>query len=402
MFRYYIFNIRIVVVILVILVTACKEEEHFSGDPYFNIEDNPTGISADFEGDSKSYVVRSNRPWKIVAREENDWVDVFPAEGERDGIFTLTVKNNPTFETRSVDYAFMVDGEEQPVYFLVEQAASIPYITLKDQENVSIQSSGGEIVINVLSNVNWSYTIENNTWLSEVHVSESEIRLLASKNTGLERSELLTISSEQYSDLDQQILISQQPGNILLVEDFNWLKYGSVVPYEYSDAVRYDNWTQEEREKGWTVTPNEYSKNEPLCYACNGYVKLGKTKYGGDLISPKLNIDGTVNLKVTFKSAVYISSGGNVDDRVLNVSVLGAGESDISQFTIDNVPNSKAEDDAGVLNDIWAEDRAYTFTVTGAKSDTQIKFLGGDYDLQGVGQGKNRIFLDDIKIEIIE
>jgi hypothetical protein len=74
----------------------------------------------------------------------------------------------------------------------------------------------------------------------------------------------------------------------------------------------------------------------------------------------------------------------------------------VPQFTIDNVPNYKAQDDANIKNDIWAEDRAYSFVVTGATKDTQIKFLGGDYNLAGVGQGKNRIFLDDISIEIIE
>lgn len=42
------------------------------------------------------------------------------------------------------------------------------------------------------------------------------------------------------------------------------------------------------------------------------------------------------------------------------------------------------------------------FVLTISTSETQIRFLGGDLDLVGVGQGENRIFLDDIKVKIIQ
>jgi hypothetical protein len=53
---------------------------------------------------------------------------------------------------------------------------------------------------------------------------------------------------------------------------------------------------------------------------------------------------------------------------------------------------------------MWsAPEATRTFTITGATSETQIKFLGNDYDLRigVVTINKNRIFLDDIKVEII-
>jgi hypothetical protein len=53
---------------------------------------------------------------------------------------------------------------------------------------------------------------------------------------------------------------------------------------------------------------------------------------------------------------------------------------------------------------MWsAPEATRTFTITGAASDTQIKFLGNAYDLRTgvVPINKNRIFLDDIKVEII-
>lgn len=386
-----------------LFLLACNDtDDNFAGEAYFSIEGNPTGLSADIEGTAKSYVIRSNCPWQIVAQDGGDWVEAFPNEGKDDGIFKFIVNENPTFDVRTMNFAFVVDGEEQPVFFRIDQNANIPYITIPDvEEGVSMLAAGGDVTIEVKSNIEWSYSLSDDSWLSEKKVWDDEIVLTVERNIGEQRTATLTIRSDQY-DVSQNIVITQLPGNILLNEDFNWLMYGSIYPYEYKECVRYDSWAQEEKDRGWIVTPNEYSSNQPLCYGSYGYVKLGKTKYGGDLITPKFEIVGTVNLKVTFKSAVYISSGGNVDDRVLKVFALEAGTTSISEFSIDNVPNSKTEDEAGVENDIWADDRAYSFIVTGATSETRIKFLGGDYNLDGVGQGKNRILLDDINIEIIE
>jgi len=382
-------------------LVSCTEED--SGEPYFYIEGDPTGLSVDMNENTSSFTVRSNRPWQLVVQGEDSWTRAFPDEGEDDGIFSLIVQENSGFVDRVMNFAFIVDGEEQPVLFRIEQEANVPYIVIDGAESgISVQSAAGEFSIQVTANVDWHYSVDDESWLEELDVTESSIRFYAAKNSGEARSVTLTLTANDFPEVQQQVVITQSAGYIILEEDFNWLSYGSTVPYEWENAVRYDSWTQEERDRGWLVTPNEYSNNEPLCYSMIGYVKLGKTNYGGDIISPALNIDGTADVKVTFKSAVYISAAGTVDDRVLKVFALNAGTTSVSEFSIDNVPNSLAEDEAGIINDIWDPARSYSFTITGATSETRIKFLGGDYALAGVGQGKNRIFLDDIKVELIQ
>ncbi len=189
-------------------------------------------------------------------------------------------------------------------------------------------------------------------------------------------------------------------------EDFSWLNYGSAVPYTTTGEKRIDLWTQEEKDKGWTSTVNEVSGSgtTPLCYARAGFVKVGKTGYGGDIISPKLaNIEGTKNVKVTFKAAGYVSSGGTViDTRVLKIHILGAGTASVDSLMIENVPNNKAQDDEGIVNNIWDPARAFHFTITGATAETRIQFLGKAWDLTKEAVTTNRIFLDDIRVEIIE
>lgn len=389
--------------LITVFFNACKTENIYSGEPYFKLENDSTSFTAPIGGQTISYVVRSNRPWKIIPQDTASWIKIFPSEGEDDGIFKIIVDKNSTFDVRMVDLAFIVNGNFQETLFHVWQGATVPYITISNADKgLSVLAAGQNFNAEVSSNVEWTYSLSDNSWLTVDSVKTTGIYFTAAKNTNTERTTTLTITSVQNPTLSAQVLITQLEGNILINEDFSWLNYGSPIPYNTTGETRYDSWTPEEQNHGWTSTPNSYSSNQPCTYARAGFVKLGKTNYGGDLISDKLTaIEGTVNLKVTFKAAAYISSGGTVDDKVLKVNALNAGISSVNEFIIDNIPNDQADDDAGIVNDIWANNRAYSFTITGATNETQIQFLGGDFNLKNIGQGKNRIFLDDIKVEII-
>lgn len=388
------------------LFTSCEKEKAPEA-AYFSIEGDPTGLTTGTATKTQAYVVRSNRPWKIVAQSEGDWVRAFPDEGDDDGIFKIIVDANATFDVRVMNYAFVVDGEEQPVLFRVEQAANVPFITLP--ASVTIQAIGGEVQIGVTSNVTWSYTLDDDTWLTEESVTSNMITFTAAVNNGLARSAVLTVTSVDFPAVSETVTLTQSPGSIVLDENFSWLSGSTTqVFYSTTDAKRYDVWTADQLAKGWTTTPNTFAGTpaQPLLYACIGYVKLGKTTYGGDLITPKLTgISGTKDVTVTFKAVPYMTATGTKDDNYLNISVIGPGTVSQPQFVIDNWPTYPAGDATVVgayCEAFWNEPAATrTFTITGVTSDTQIKFLGGDYNLSGVGVGKNRIFLDDIKVEII-
>ncbi len=381
----------------IFFLQSCKEDDNQTGTPFFNIEGDPSGLTADINGKTESYVVRSNRPWKIVAKEENvDWVKVFPNEGDDDGIFKIIVSGNEGFTSREANFAFVVDGVEQPVLFRVEQDANTPYITLPAK--VVIPSAGGSFDVAVTSNIAWNYSYDNATWLGGGSKTDNKITLTAERNQLDARSVVLTVTAVDYPGVSQTVTLEQSSGSVILEEHFDWLAYGSAVTYLNTPAEkRYDSWTDEEKAKGWTVQLLA-ADNTPLLYSRPGFVKLGKGSYGGDIVSPKLSaIAGTVNLKVTFKAAAYISAGGTIDPHILNVEVLGGGTASKSSFDVDNIPNSEAQDNAGIVNNIWSDDRAYTFNVTGATADTQIRFVSSIT----AGGITNRFFLDDIKVEIV-
>jgi hypothetical protein len=122
------------------LLQSCDDDEA-SAPASFSIEGDPSGLTSGIAGKTESYVVRATGSWQIVAKEEGNWVKVFPTEGEDDGIFKITVSANENFDERLMNFAFVVNGEEQPVLFRVEQEANVPYITLP--ANVTIPSPGG-------------------------------------------------------------------------------------------------------------------------------------------------------------------------------------------------------------------------------------------------------------------
>ncbi len=391
-----------------LIINSCKDDEPV-GEPYFNIEGSPTGLSSPANGITQSYVVRSNRPWQIVPQQETDWVKIFPDEGEDDGIFKFTVEENASFDVRTASFAFVVDGKEQPVLFRIEQEGNVPYIIVdKAEEGVTIPSAGGEVTIDVNSNVSWDYSVGDVNWLTAHSKTSTQVKLTALTNTGSKRSFTLSFSSPDFPELLTQIEVTQSPGSVILEEDFNWLDYGNPVFYTTTGERRYDQWTEEEKNRGWSSSVNtvDGSGNTPLMYSRVGFVKLGKTAYGGDLISPPLTgITGTQNVKVTFKAIPYKTKAGTMDDNILAVSVIGQGTVSQEQFIIDNWPAYPSDDatHTDYCINMWSEPEATrTFTITGATAETQIKFLGWDYNLVGVGAGKNRIFLDDIKVEIID
>lgn len=389
-------------ILLISLFASCQKDDNNNETAYFSIESDPTGLTVTASAKKQSYIVRSNRPWQLVEQEEADWIRALPAEGKDDGIFTLEVDANHSFETRSVNFAILVDGMQQSS-FPVEQAASVPFVTIQDADKgITILADGGHVNISINANTVWTYSLEQVDWLTEVSVDAAQIVLSATVNNSAARSAQVTVTAVDYPEVSQTITLTQAPGSVLLDENFSWLTYGSAIFYTTTGETRFDNWAPEEQNRGWTSTVNttDGSGNTPLVYARQGFVKLGKTGYGGDLITPDLSFDGTQTLKVTFKAVPYMTAAGTQDDNILNISLTGPGTLSQDAFTIDNWPDYATDPECMA---IWANpDTERTFTISGATAETQIKFLGGDYYLKGVGKGKNRIFLDDIKIEIVE
>jgi hypothetical protein len=364
----------------------------------------------------------------VLAKTDATWARAFPDEGDLDGIFRIIVGKNNDFEPRSMNFAFVVNGEELPVLFRVDQEEAVPYLTASPS-SVSVPAGGGLVSINIDANLEWTYAVDDPSWQTEETRTETLITLRVAGATGTRQATLtVTPVAPEYAGLAVSVLIKQT--DAILEERFDWLHYGSSVTHNTTGETRYDSWTPEERSRGWTVTNIAASGLDQPTYARQEFVKLGRTNIGGDLISPKFaGIEGSRNVEVSFKACAYVSAGatasggGNVDLNELNIEVLGSGTITAvgkiggqdgtplggregpndgaptaagAQFHIGNYPNTNAMEH-GATYDVWAPALAErTFTITGVTADTQIRFIGGPN--VGTITGINRIFLDDIRV----
>jgi hypothetical protein len=452
-------TIRFFILSLLILVgfVSCDKKLDDTGEPYFNFKDateqtNPTGYNVGFAGNTsgQKYIIRSNKSWKITEQTENDWVRFFPNEGDADGIVKIIVQENKTFTNRSMQFAFVVDGEEQPVLFTVDQDAATPYLTLSDQGIKNISRGAQDVKITVTSNVQYTYT-STADWLTykstTIGQSSTELLFTATVNTSPNvRTGIINFSCAQFPNLNKTYTVNQE-GSVLLYETFDWLNYGNTVTYTTTGETAYNSWTTDEKARGWTGTScSDISGGTGIwIYARPGFVKLGKTSVGGDLISPKLSgISDSQKIIVSFKAICYVSesasaTAGSYDFNELNIEILGGGTiteitnkgvdpapiynrepllrtgchpssdshltSTGAQFWIGTYPSNKNGWPNPTGYNIWDVNYVTrSFVVTGATKDTQIRWIGGptigDLRPDGSTAYTNRIFLDDIKVEL--
>lgn len=420
--------------------TACSDDDKFTGDPYFTLE-GLENMTYDFNyeavdtlaySEAKKIVVRSNRPWKLVCQSENGWCRVFPTEGEGDGIIRLSTVENKKPDTRDMVYKIYLDGVEQPVPLTIRQTGSEPYIK-PSANSITIAREGGAIPFSVLTNVPYTYEVrpvkegDDVSWItvtpSETDPNSVMLNCVASNK---DRFAVLHIQGTgNYTALSIDIPVTQL--GALFFENFSWMNHSdtSILGWvtDGESNSRFDKWTDEELSHGWTSRNN-------LCYGRPGFLKLGKTHYGGDLVSPKIpEIGSGMDIAVSMQLVGYCTKAGTLDDVQVYVGVLGPGKvtkiiggnggeiingvlycdenkaqivlNDVASFmlTDDNHFNYTTDPD-GLL--VWENPNTnYTIYVDGATSDTQIVILGGAFDVQlkTIGKGKNRIFIDNFKVE---
>ncbi len=395
-------------VLSVVFFAACKKTTQMD-TATFELEGGTTSLPVPVEGTSKTYNVKSDGLWMIDVVDGGDWVTVDPVEGRGNGSFTVTVNKNRVKEKRMASLIFRANYQRQDDLLKIEQEGNDnpPFFEIEGKpETLEAHGNGSVETYQVQSNTHWKIQVQGSADWVTIQPAEGDgngmFTITVAKNPGytLRSAKIAFIVDDQ--QLPQLFEIIQQgkvDETLILNEDFNWLAYGSAVFYTTTGETRIDSWSEEQLAKGWTSTVNTVSGsgNTPLVYARQGFVKLGKTSYGGDLISPKLSaISGTRDLLVSFKAVPYQTAAGARDGNILKVSVSGPGTVSKSTFTIDSWPDYSADPEC---TEIWkAAETTRSFTITGATSETRIVFLGGDFDLRTADPNKVRIFLDDVVV----
>jgi len=399
-----------VCLLFLVFLSSCEKDEK-TGGSQLQLKGDPTSLTAPSEGVSETYTVQSTGAWKVEVLRNEKWVKVEPMEGVGAGTFTVTVKRNTMLETRESVLTFLVDGKIQNNVLKVEQEArsindeeNEPYVSFDWMESLEVPEAGINGRYAIRSTGDWKIEIlEGADWL-DIEPMQGSLDMGVTVSAGVNATPstrtarlALYLNGEQVSD---EFEINQEGMKVILFEDFNWLKYGSAIFPTTTGEKRMDTWTAEELARGWGWLNLAPEQTTPSTYARDGFVKLGKTNFGSDILSPKLSaVEGTQNLQVSFKAVPYMTAGGTKDATILKVGIIGPGTLSVDEFNINNWPDYIADPNC---TEIWkASATTRSFIITGATAETQIWFLGGDYDLRGQEPfNKNRIFLDDILVAV--
>lgn len=214
--------------------------------------------------------------------------------------------------------------------------------------------------------------------------------------------------------------------HVVMTEDFSFLT-GADGPWDSAGENRYDKWQDK------YATTNGWECRQTSVYSRNGYIKFGKSGWGGDLISaPFASIgEGSATLEVSLKAVGYCSTDGTSNDPgdfyvgVVGggkvVSATGAGfqeivdgvayaDADKNPISIDGVAycvcaeggfftsDYDADTKKGTVSnpEIWNNPVVkYSFTVEGATKDSRLVIMTGKCQT-AKGSKSYRTSFDDI------
>ena len=390
--------------------SGCKDNDDPVGDPYLTFENIEGTINVSKAGITqakrKAVTVRSNSAWKVALENPDDasWLHFFIDEGEDDGLIYYWVDKNTTFDQREGKITLSDNGKVLNSLDIVQEA-DVPNITIKDGSNgFTIAPEGSVLKLAIEANISWKASLTPDVeWAHITNVTEDSVFVTIDKNEEDERTVTLALTGEgEYANVNSTTLITQKDESLIYNDDLNWLQEGEDKPTYETPEVKIEKW---EKDMGWT----SYSS---WAYGGHGYIKLGKTNYNGDIVSPALTkLKKPTDVKVTFQSMGYVSKTGVKDASIVKVGVIGPGEvngDEVNSISINGTayrcvrfvntvfPNSENNEN-GEDYDPWAQPGSYhSFTITGATAETKIIFVGGDN--WNKVKGKNRVFLKSVEV----
>ncbi len=394
--------------------SACSDNDTETGEPFLKFDLPSTTININVDGmtqaNRKQVTVRSNRAWKVQYANPADttWLHLFVDEGVDDGIIHYWADKNTAFSTREGKFNFVSkDGTTLNVLNIIQEANQPLVQIVNGEQGFNLLPEAGKLAIAINHNIPFEATLSAAAWARIDRQTNDSVFISYDKNRTDDRSVNLTVQGTgEQSHLVSTTIITQSAPGLVMNEDFTWLSEGEEKPYYEYPEENFSKWSAAEKAHGWTTISG-------FLYGGIGYIKLGKTKNAGDAVSPALTgLTEPTNIQVDFKGVGYTAGNNKHDDAVLKVGIMGPGElvNDNSTIEINGtvhkcirfeltsfpkvVPNSE-------YNPFAQPDANFTFHIKNATSETRLVFIGGEVwgaALNGVGQSKNRCYIDDVKV----
>ena len=207
-----------------LLAAGCTADEDTDA-PYLYFGEEIESLSYTVNGGSLTVEMYSNMgPWVIEPAYTGDeeWIDIWPDEGDDSGRFTVTVAANDGAYTRYSTVNVVIGGRVVKS-FEVMQSGVDPSIALDmGSDHIMTASKGGTITVPLKTNVGWKpVALESAAgWISFGESADAAQELIVAPNTGGERTGVVrfqaigTNMEKLYADLTiVQFDTAQDPNN---------------------------------------------------------------------------------------------------------------------------------------------------------------------------------------------
>lgn len=211
---------------LMIFFMACEDDKaDDKKDPLFSIQtpegNNPESIKITPDEGSSEIEIKSNCDWKIEKPTTDSWLTIAPTSGKGDCKIIITSTVNESTEPRQSELSFYAADKKVSSLKIIQDPQKA-FLSV-DPKSAQIPAEGGEVSFKISTNVNdWEYTFkgENSSWLTEKTKDATNLTFIAAKNTiTAEQKVILEFSAPGYSDLTQQVEITQEAAQEKLVAD---------------------------------------------------------------------------------------------------------------------------------------------------------------------------------------
>lgn len=371
-------NLLTLFIVVLCFAAACSKSETDQDTVAPEIEFKEENISPAFSDSGGSTLVHFtvNSDWNVVVKtgdtRSEEWCTVHPLQGTSgDAAITIETLPNKTHDERKATIIIRSGTSVLSSFDVVQKQKDA--ITVSPSK-IEIGAEGSVFSVEILSNIDFEYTVEGNedSWIVPVAtktMTTTKLKFQASENIAIEpRSAAVVIKS----NLNEEKIEVFQSGSEkpILIEFYESLGGDNWINNE--------NWCSDKPIREWYgIECNEDGKVKDLCMPENNLsgtipASLGKLTELEQLNLSRMNITGSIpstigNLKkLGYLNLSFNKLTGPIPAEICNLKDLGALYLDYNQLT-GNIPEGIGTIPA--LRALWLHNNSLTGSIPASVSN---------------------------------
>lgn len=373
-------------------------------DPLISISD---GNKKTVSGKGEEFTVKVQANVDFQTEISDSWITAVPVASTKAMVESKTLKfkaePNLTDAARTATIRFK-NGEIESV-LTVSQDKFAPEITVVPVGYATISGLGTTVKYKISSNVDFTVS-SSESWVSlpvsEAEAGEYEVPVtFVANSSSTARTATVTFKNAEYS-YEYPVVLKQFAAGVVLDEDFSWIApYAKAYNASHADSPIGDfiasgetganapsasslgsGFAKEAAARGYSEAQLKAGSSAMYVQGSDEtgwYLKFSKKKVNTGLALASLDVNGTVDVKVTFRWAAHYGSTFKLDPANPCVKIQGSGKiedgvSDTESKAFATSQKSYPEGDSSFTraDHDWTES---TVIIRGIKADTKLSFV---------------------------